>query len=162
MKPSHKKLLLYSILLIVFIGGGFALYQVMKPFKPYNVNSKNQAIRGYDTVAYFTVGKPTKGVLAYSYDWEGATWLFANAEHLERFKANPLAYIPQYGGYCAWAVAAKGKLANIDPTVWKIVDGKLYLNYNKKIGKRWQQAAKGFIVEGDQQWPELLRRKQTH
>ena len=66
---------------------------------PVNTNWRGLAIKGYDVVAYFTLGKPTKGDSQYTYEWKGATWRFANARHLEAFKAEPEKYAPQYGGY---------------------------------------------------------------
>src|ERR1043165_4499059 len=88
------------------------------------------AIRGYDPVAYYQQSAPAKGSSQYRYQWQGATWLFASAENRDRFQAEPEHYAPQYGGYCAYAVS-KGRTASIDPEAWKIVDGKLYLNYSK-------------------------------
>jgi YHS domain-containing protein len=66
---------------------------------PVNTNWRGLAIKGYDVVAYFTLGKPTKGDSKYTYEWKGATWRFANARHLEAFQAEPEKYAPQYGGY---------------------------------------------------------------
>lgn len=64
-----------------------------------NTNWRGVAVKGYDTVAYFTQGKPVKGDSKYEHKWKDATWRFANAEHLELFKADPEKYAPQYGGY---------------------------------------------------------------
>lgn len=64
-----------------------------------NTNWRGLAVKGYDTVAYFTVGKPVKGKSAYEYKWQGARWRFANQQHLDLFKADPERYAPQYGGY---------------------------------------------------------------
>jgi len=113
------------------------------------------AIEGYDPVSYFTVGKPTKGMKEYSYDWMNATWRFASKENLELFKAEPEKYAPQYGGYCAWAVS-QGKTAGIDPQAWKIVNGKLYLNYNRSVQEQWEQDIPGNIRKADENWPKLL------
>ena len=89
----------------------------------------NVAIEGYDTVAYFTDGKAVKGSETNAYDWLGATWYFANAEHRQLFAASPISYAPQYGGFCADGVSdGKGHAqVNIEPTTWQIVNGKLYL-----------------------------------
>ena len=64
-----------------------------------NTNWRGFAVKGYDVVAYFTAGQPTKGNKAFSHKWMGATWRFSTAEHLEAFKAEPEKYAPQYGGY---------------------------------------------------------------
>lgn len=112
------------------------------------------AIEGYDPVAYFTDGKPVEGSSDHSYDWMGAEWHFANADNLEKFKAEPEKYAPAYGGYCAWAVS-QGYTAEIDPEAWKIVDGQLYLNYNKDIQTRWAKDIPGNIEKADRNWPKI-------
>lgn len=113
------------------------------------------AIRGADPVAYFTVGEYTPGSNEFTFDWEGATWQFASAENRDLFAANPEEYAPQYGGFCAYAVS-QGNTAPIEPTAWKIVDGKLYLNYNDKIQQRWSKDIPGYIAQADQNWPGVL------
>ncbi|MGB1239671.1 MAG: YHS domain-containing (seleno)protein, partial [Pseudomonadales bacterium] len=97
----------------------------------------SNAVSGYDTVSYFTEGKPLKGKKNFSTKYKKATWLFSSQENLDLFKANPEKYAPQYGGFCAWAVAAKNDRASGDPLRWNIVDGKLYLNYDKAIQDKW-------------------------
>ena len=113
------------------------------------------ALKGYDAVAYFEAGEPRKGDDDYSFEWQGVRWLFESADNRDAFAANPERFAPQYGGYCAWAVS-QGYTASGDPTVWAIVDDKLYVNYNKEIGERWQGDAKGFIVLADGYWPKVL------
>ena len=112
------------------------------------------AIRGYDPVAYHQQGQPVKGSAQFSYQWAGATWLFASASNRDQFQSQPERYAPQYGGYCAYAVS-KGKTASIDPDAWKVVDGKLYLNYSKGVQKKWEQDIPGNIAKGDKNWPDL-------
>ncbi len=113
------------------------------------------AVSGYDPVAYFRQGNPVKGQSALEYEWNGATWRFSNAENLAAFKASPQEFAPQYGGYCAWAVS-QGYTAKSDPEAWRIVDGKLYLNYSKDIQKRWEQDIPGNIAKADANWPAVL------
>ena len=113
------------------------------------------AAGGYDVVAYFTVGRPVKGDAKFATQWKGVTWRFSSAGNLAKFRANPAAYAPQYGGYCAWA-AANGYTAKGDPLQWKIVGGKLYLNYNAEIQSRWVKDIPGFIRKGDANWPAIL------
>jgi YHS domain-containing protein len=112
------------------------------------------AIEGYDPVAYFTEGRPVEGASAFAHEWMGATWYFVSAENRDRFAADPEPYAPQYGGYCAWAVA-HGYTAKIDPEAWKIVDGKLYLNYSKDVQADWVEDIPGNIAKGDVNWPML-------
>jgi YHS domain-containing protein len=101
----------------------------------------NVAVSGYDPVAYFTDGKPVKGNAKFATNYKGAEFRFASANHLAAFKANPAKYAPQYGGYCAWAVS-QGYTASADPSVWKIVGGKLYLNYNQEIGRSGRRTSR--------------------
>ncbi len=116
----------------------------------------NLALEGYDTVAYFTDGKPVKGEKDITLEYKGATWRFASREHLEAFRQDPDAYAPRYGGYCAWAVA-QNKEAPGDPRYWKIVDGKLYLNYNRDVQETWEKNIPGFIEDADRNWPGLVK-----
>ena len=115
------------------------------------------AIEGYDPVAYFTDGKPVEGKKEFQTTWNGATWRFASAEHRDLFAKDPAHYAPQYGGYCAWAVA-QNDTAGIDPKAWTIVDGRLYLNYSLDIQKKWAADTAGNIKKGDANWPHLLGR----
>jgi YHS domain-containing protein len=115
------------------------------------------AVSGYDPVAYFTDGKPVEGDRAHSYNWQGATWRFASAENLEKFKADPAKYAPQYGGYCAWAVS-QGYTASADPQAWRVVDGKLYLNYNLDVKKTWEGDVPGNIAKANANWPAVLEK----
>ena len=124
------------------------------PVDPVNKNHASIAIKGYDTVAYFKEGKPVKASPQYSHSWNGATWLFASEENRNLFAADPAKYAPQFGGYCAWAVG-HGYTANIDPDAWMIIEGKLYLNYNKDILKKWQADSSNLIKEGGTNGPKL-------
>lgn len=112
------------------------------------------AVDGYDPVAYFTEGKPVEGKKEFTYDWSGAKWRFASAANRDKFVSEPAKYAPQYGGYCAWAVA-NNYTADADPQAWAVVDGKLYLNYDKKVQAKWQQDVPGNIAKGDKNWPKL-------
>lgn len=114
------------------------------------------AIRGYDPVAYFTEGRPVKGSGDHVYEWNGAQWRFSSAEHLETFKSAPEKYAPAYGGYCAWAVATQKEKAPTDPDAWSIVDGRLFLNYDKNIQAQWNLDRPGLIKAGDENWPEVV------
>ncbi|MAE95364.1 MAG: YHS domain protein [Deltaproteobacteria bacterium] len=113
------------------------------------------ALGGYDPVAYFEAGKPTEGSDRFETKWRGATWRFASAEHLAAFVANPEAFAPQFGGYCAYAVS-QGATAPGSSMAWKIVDGKLYLNVNARIQRRWEQDLQAYIARAEARWPELL------
>ncbi|MBK9167029.1 MAG: YHS domain-containing protein [Bryobacterales bacterium] len=122
--------------------------------EPVNKNSKGVALKGYDPVAYFTESKPVKGDPATSAVWEGATYYFASPANRDLFQASPAKYVPQYGGYCAYAVS-KGHTAGISPNAWKIVEGKLYLNHPFAKGK-FAKDVEGAIRNADANWPRIL------
>lgn len=115
------------------------------------------AIRGYDPVAYFAEGRPVKGLREFSHQWQGATWRFASAQNRERFAADPRKFAPQYGGYCAYGVA-NNYAVSVDPAAWRIVDGKLYLNYSKGVQADWNRDIPGYIGKADANWPGALAR----
>ncbi|MEM1435730.1 MAG: YHS domain-containing (seleno)protein [Pseudomonadota bacterium] len=115
----------------------------------------NTFIQGYDPVAYFTDGKPVKGRKDLTTDYQGVEIRFASEAHRAQFLESPDAYLPQYGGYCAWAVA-QNKTAKGDARYWKIVDDKLYLNYDKKVQSTWEGDIPGFIEKADGNWPTVL------
>ncbi len=120
-------------------------------------NAPGVTLRGYDPVAYFTLGKPVKGNEQYSHEWMGARWHFSSAEHQDLFAKDPEKYAPQYGGYCAYAVSL-GSTADVDPHAWKIVNGKLYLNLNPDVAKIWLRDIPGNIAKADRNWPTLRDR----
>jgi YHS domain-containing protein len=111
------------------------------------------ALRGWDAVSYFE-GKPLVGKAEFIQEWNGAKWRFASAAHRDAFVANPGKYAPQYGGHCAYGLA-KGHLVTADPTIWKVVDGKLYVNYDKGVQKSWEKDQAQFIVDADKEWKDL-------
>jgi YHS domain-containing protein len=115
------------------------------------------AILGYDPVAYFTDGKPVKGRDDVVADWMGAKWKFATPSHRDLFKAHPEQYAPQYGGYCAYG-ASQNKLVSIEPDKFKIIDGKLYLNYNASVQATWLKDPSAYIKLADAQFQALLRK----
>lgn len=115
----------------------------------------DQAIRGYDTVAYFTEGKPVKGSEKYSTEYNQADWLFSSQENLDLFLSDPEKYAPQYGGYCAYAVS-QNTTASIQPELFTIVNDKLYLNYSESINQKWAADKQSFIEGADKNWPKLL------
>lgn len=114
----------------------------------------NQAIRGFDPVAYFTDSKPVKGKSDLTYKWQDVTWSFASQTNLDAFKANPEKYTPQYGGYCAYGLS-EGHKSPTDPDAFTIVDDKLYLNYNPKVKTLWSKNRDTRIKTADANWPKL-------
>lgn len=113
------------------------------------------AINGYDPVAYFTEGKPVRGDASITSEWDGALLRFASVENKELFDADPEAYAPRYGGYCAYAVS-QGYTASTDPDAWTIHEGRLYLNYSKRVRRIWLKDVTGHIAAADRNWPGVL------
>lgn len=113
------------------------------------------ALDGQDVVAYFTNGAPTKGNAEIALKWQGAMWRFASEDHREMFAANPRRYAPQYGGYCAYAVS-NGYTAPTVPEAWRIVDGKLYLNFSLRVRGLWEKDIPGRIKAANANWPQVL------
>lgn len=116
-----------------------------------------KAVSGYDTVAYFTEGKPVKGKKKFLVKHLGADWYFSSKKNKETFEANPNKYRAQYGGHCAWAIGANNAKAPGNVKYWKIVDDKLYLNYSKDVQEKWLKDIPGFIEKGDKNWIETLK-----
>ena len=155
MPLSRRTLLIGSGL--VLIGGGYAAQSLLSEdyTGAWYTTDAGVAIDGTDPVAYFTQGAAVPGLPEHSLAWGGATWQFASAEHKSLFEADPLAYAPQYGGYCAWAVGARNSLAPTEPAQWAVVDDKLYLNFNASVQARWKEDVPGFITKADENWPTL-------
>lgn len=131
-------------------------YKSNEVFQSGSFLGKKFAVGGYDTVAYHTDKKPVPGTDEFTHSWKGATWRFASKENLDAFVKEPEKYAPQYGGYCAFAVG-HGSLASGDPKIWKIVDGKLYLNLSKSVQTSWEKDMTRLIKSGDGNWPKLLK-----
>ena len=155
MSSTKKRRILPSWFAVLFIAVLIVSCKTSKPIV--NASSEGIAIKGYDTVAYFTMGKPVKGDEQFTNEWHGAKWLFSSVEHRDLFAVNPEKYAPQYGGYWAYAVS-RGSTANIDPQLWTIEDGKLYLNLNDKVSKLWFESLSENIKEADKNWPSALKK----
>lgn len=122
-----------------------------------NLDTRGLALKGYDPVSYFLPGGPLQGKTTYSEKFNGATYWFANAANRDAFKANAEKYTPAFGGFCAMGMALEQKL-DIDPLLWRIVDGKLYLNIHKPAQTRWLEDVKGNIEKANVNWPRLKDR----
>jgi len=148
---SLRSLVNFLLLVSLFSASNVAL--ALDPV--YTGFFSNNAIKGYDTVAYFTENQAVEGDQQFSTEYQGATWLFSSQENLDLFVANPEKYAPQYGGYCAYAVS-KNQTASIKPELFTIEDGKLYLNYNASINEKWRANREEFINDADKNWPGLI------
>jgi YHS domain-containing protein len=135
---------------------GFTAITVAASKAPVNADRQGIAIRGYDPVAYVVSGRATKGLPEFQQSWNGATWRFATAANRDMFARDPEKYAPQFGGYCSWAVS-RGYTADIDPEAWRIVDGRLYLNYSKQVQRMWEKDIPGNIARARSNWPGVLQ-----
>ncbi len=113
------------------------------------------AIHGYDPVAYFIEDKPVPGSDEHTIDYNGATWRFSTAMNLATFEGDPEKYAPRFGGYCAWA-ASQGYVAPIVPEAWTVHEGRLYLNYSRRVRRRWSRDIDANIAKGEANWPGIL------
>ncbi|MGP1284018.1 MAG: YHS domain-containing (seleno)protein [Parasphingopyxis sp.] len=119
----------------------------------YTGSGRNIALSGYDAVSYFTGdGTPQPGNEQFAVVYNGVQYHFANRANAETFQADPARYAPAYGGFCAWATA-RGDLAPGDPEIYRIVDGRLYLNFNGAVQQRWEADIPGFIESADENYP---------
>ncbi len=153
---SRPAYIVYGAIVIVaavIVGAMFVspMLSAKRQFADYNVDSDKVAIHGYDTVAYFTEGKPMKGSADFSHAWQDARWQFASATNRDLFTADPDRYAPQYGGYCALGLSA-GEYADIDPNAWTIVEDKLYLNNTMEYREAWRKAPKAYFATADYNW----------
>lgn len=109
----------------------------------------------YDAVSYFQGdGVPKLGNAIYSATHDGIVYHFSSKSNAKKFKKDPLKFIPQYGGHCAWAMS-RGSLAPGDPQLYKVVDGRLFLNFNENVQKTWLGDVSGFIGKSDAKWKEI-------
>ena len=123
---------------------------------PVNAGPDKVAIKGYDTVAYFTDGRPTMGVAELVHEWQGAKWLFATAEHRDLFAADPDKYAPRFGGYCAMGTSL-GVQAEIDPEAWVIVDDKLYLTHSPSALAKFKVDTLDHIAKAETFWEKTIQ-----
>ncbi|MEP2988847.1 MAG: YHS domain-containing (seleno)protein [Parasphingorhabdus sp.] len=119
------------------------------------VEGANVAVSGYDVTSYFSgSGVPVKGSKAHRVSYKGTDYYFATASNADKFKSSPAQFAPQYGGHCAWAMS-RGSLAPGDPLLSKVVDGKLYLNFNRNVQKTWLSDIPGFVSKANTEWPKI-------
>lgn len=154
-----KKAIVISFVAVVAIAiGAFFLWPRAEGVKQVNTTADNVAIKGFDTVAYFSNSDAVQGNPEFKFVWKGATWLFSSAANLDKFKSDPESFAPQFGGYCSWAVS-HGYTADGDPTAWKIVDGKLYFNYNQQVKEKWEAEQNSLIGIGTTNWEQFKVKK---
>jgi YHS domain-containing protein len=151
---SHS---IFILLLII----STSMYGQSDAIRKKNFNlSQGLALRGYDPVTYFTSGKATEGNKNISFEYQGVIYYFSSAANREQFKKNPASYEPQYGGWCAYAMGSTGGKVEIDPETFKIINGKLYLFYNKYFNntlKSWNKDESNLKAKADKNWTNILK-----
>jgi YHS domain-containing protein len=126
-----------------------AVAQAMTP-----MGTEHLGLKGYDPVAYFTLSQPTPGSTQHEYVYDGVRYRFANAQHLEMFKANPDKYAPQFGGLCTMNMSA-GVRREADPTVWVISNGNLYVFAGPGGAERFRQNPQVAVSRAAENWKTL-------
>ncbi|WP_285163406.1 YHS domain-containing (seleno)protein [Shewanella goraebulensis] len=114
-------------------------------------NDQGYAVTGYDVVAYFTDNKAVKGNAEFQTEYQGSQWLFSTKQHQQQFEQSPDRYMPQYGGYCAYAMSS-GFVVSSDPQAFTVFEDKLYLNYSLSVRENWLENRDQFITEADEYW----------
>jgi YHS domain-containing protein len=146
---------------ILFIFSAFPSFSQTDAFrvKQYNLE-EGVAIKGYDPVSYFTLNKAEKGKREFACSYQGVAYHFVSAADRETFQANPAKYEPQYGGWCAYAMGHDGSKVEVDPETFKIINGKLFLFYNRFFNntlKTWNQDESGLHAQADVNWQHVLK-----
>lgn len=158
-RPSRRRFLILAATAATFTVAAAAMPGTARAYDErataaLNVDAKGIALKGFDPVSYRAPSGPVQGKPEFSARHDGATYLFASAANRDAFKAGPDAYAPAFGGFCAMGVALNKKL-DVDPHLWRIVDGKLYLNVHKGAQTRWLEDPKGNIAKAAANWPSI-------
>jgi YHS domain-containing protein len=126
----------------------------------YNIKDDQLAIEGYDPVAYFTDNTAREGKKEFSLTYDGVVYRFSSQQHLQSFRSDPEKYKPQYGGWCAYAMGATGEKVDVDPETFKVLNGKLYLFYNRFFNntrKSWDKDEANLKQKADANWQKIVR-----
>lgn len=122
-----------------------------------NLDKNGVAIQGYDPVAFFTQGHPVKGSPQFESQYKGAKYWFESADDKKLFDANPAKYEPQFGGFCAYGMS-QGHTAPIKIEAWQIVNGRLLMQYDLDIQKKFNKDTQGNLQKADQNWPGVVQK----
>ena len=123
-----------------------------------NVNRQGVALQGYDAVAFFTDSAAVRGVPAQSARHGGATYYFATAEHRATFLAAPEKYVPGFGGFCAYG-ASQNHPAPVEISTWQIINGRLILNYDAGVQRKFNQDQATYLSQAEANWPGLVAKE---
>jgi YHS domain-containing protein len=150
-----RSFIYFALALLVSIGAATAQDQKKRYV---NLDRSGLAIKGYDPVAYFTDGKAVKGEAGIAAQYLGATYYFASARNKTAFEKEPAKYEPQFGGFCGYAVS-QGHTASVDPEAFLIQDGRLILQYSKKVLASWNENPNERLKSADANWPGIAAKK---
>jgi len=143
-----------KVILLVFIVLSYALNAQTIDYN----TKKGFAVEGYDVVSYFS-NTPKKGTSKYMTTCDGIKYKFSSQENLDLFHKDPKKYLPEYGGYCAYAIGMKGKKVSVDPKTFEIREGKLYLFYNSwgnNTLKSWlDESPNELKIKADKNWERV-------
>ena len=155
-----KKIFIISMAIVLWLTSSAQMDKSEQRKVQYNLSSKQVAIKGYDLVSYFVTGKPKEGKAAFTATYQAITYFFSTAENRELFKKNPTQYEPQYGGWCAYAMGNDGSKVEVDPETFKVLNGKLYLFYNKFFTntlKSWNKDESKLMKSADANWAKTIK-----
>ena len=149
----------FLVAVVFFVAATVAVSARADP--PVVFNTHGNAIFGFDTVAYHTLGEARDGSVEFTHEWMDVTWRFINAEHRDLFAADPKKYAPAYGGWCAYAVSFDMKVAT-DPDAWQIVEGRLYLQQSPAVLRAWGQDVPYYVGLANEAWPIIMHEAPNH
>lgn len=154
------KITCFLLLLSVLISHSSLSQEVPERKTHFNITKQGVAVEGYDPVAYFVQQKAVKGKKEFAVHHQGITYYFSSASNKAVFLKSPAAYEPEYGGWCAYAMGAKGEKVSIDPGTFKIINNKLYLFYNRLFNNtltEWNKNETVLKQKADQSWNKIIQ-----
>jgi hypothetical protein len=153
MTITRRKIMVGLLIVLLTVGAVGVWIVTASAGKRVNTNLFGVAVKGYDTVAYYTRGEAVRGSGDYESVWDDVRWRFSSAEHRDLFAANPDRYAPQYGGFCA-SYLTEGGMAGVNPEAWAIVEGKLYLNWSEEGRDEFVAGGAESIRKADANWAQ--------
>ncbi len=150
----------FLIFLIITLPGLKAYSQESLRKRHFNLESSRIGVGRYDPVSYHSHKAPTEGEMEWAYEYKGIKYFFASEDNLDQFKLTPEHFEPQFGGWCAYAMAETGEKVQVDPETFKIIEGKLYLFYNfyfTNTLKKWNKDEERLKSSAKENWSLVFR-----
>jgi YHS domain-containing protein len=147
-----KKLNILAVVFLLFLGVAVSSGPAARAES--GTETATAGVGGYDPVAYFSQSEAVRGSGRYTAEYQGVTYLFSSEANKNAFEKDPTRYLPAFGGYCAYGVA-KGKKFWADPTVWEVVNGRLYLNLDRSVQQKWDEDKPGYITQAVSNWGSI-------